>query len=132
MGDEKIAENKVILQRLQEYETKKGYDYKSIMKEIQRKGTTDWEFKMQITFKENFLQALKDYENQPYYEELVKKIKNLNPTEFYETIKENNLIDFISAGWYKLDKDKYSMLINSLNIGSLEDYEYIGHIYIDF
>lgn len=131
MGNERIEDIKIQIDKVLNFETAKAYDYKQIMKEIQKKGTTDWEFKMQITFKENYLQALTDYENQPYYEELIQTIKNLNPSEFYNLIKENNLIDFLSADWYKLDKDKYAQLINNLNVGKLKNYEYIGKITID-
>lgn len=131
MGNERIEEIKVLMDRVLNFETAKGYDYKQIMREIQKKGTSDWEFKMQITFKENYLKALEDYENQPYYDELIAAIKNLNPSEFYEMIKENNLIDFLSADWYKLDRDKYAQLVNNLNVGKLKNYEYIGKITID-
>ena len=131
MGNERIEEIKVQMDRVLNFETAKGYDYKQIMREIQKKGTSDWEFKMQITFKENYLKALEDYENQPFYDELIAAIKNLNPNEFYDMIKENNLIDFLSADWYKLDRDKYAQLVNNLNVGKLKNYEYIGKITID-
>ena len=131
MGNERIEEIKIQIDKALNFENAKGYEYKKLMREIQKKGTSDWEFKMQITFKENYLKVLEDYENQPFYEELVAAIKRLNPTEFYETIKENNLIDFLSADWYKLDRDKYAQLVNNLNVGKLKDYEYIGKITID-
>lgn len=131
MGNERIEEIKIQIDKALNFENAKGYEYKKLMREIQKKGTSDWEFKMQITFKENYLKVLEDYENQPFYEELVAAIKGLNPTEFYETIKENNLIDFLSADWYKLDRDKYAQLVNNLNVGKLKDYEYIGKITID-
>ena len=131
MGNERIAEIKMKLNQIQEFENQPMENQEKIIKEIQKKGTSDWEFKMNITFKNNYLEALKDYENQPYYDKLVEKIRNLNPNQFYSMIKENNLIDFLSAGWYKLDKDKYAQLINTLEIGDLENYEYIGKITIE-
>lgn len=131
MGNERIEEIKVLKERVLNFESAKGYEYKQLIREIQKKGTSDWEFKMQITFKENYLKALEDYENQPFYDELIAAIKNLNPNEFYDMIKENNLIDFLSADWYKLDRDKYAQLVNNLNIGKLKNYEYIGKITID-
>ena len=131
MGNERIEEIKVLKERVLNFESAKGYEYKQLIKEIQKKGTSDWEFKMQITFKENYLKALEDYKNQPFYDELIAAIKNLNPNEFYDMIKENNLIDFLSADWYKLDRDKYAQLVNNLNIGKLKNYEYIGKITID-
>lgn len=131
MGNERIAEIKMKLNQIQSFENQPMENQEKIIKEIQKKGTSDWEFKMNITFKNNYLEALKDYENQPYYDKLVEKIRNLNPNQFYSMIKENNLIDFLSAGWYKLDKDKYAQLINTLDIGNLENYEYIGKITIE-
>lgn len=131
MGNERIAEIKMKLNQIQSFENQPMENQEKIIKEIQKKGTSDWEFKMNITFKNNYLEALKDYENQPYYDKLVEKIRNLNPNQFYSMIKENNLIDFLSAGWYKLDKDKYAQLINTLDIGDLENYEYIGKITIE-
>ena len=102
------------------------------MNEIQKRGTEYWEFKMQVTFKENYLKALEDYENQPFYEELIETIQGLNPADFYEVIKNNNLIDFLSADWYKLDRDKYAQLVNNLNVGKLENYEFLGKITLDY
>ena len=126
MGNERIAEIKISLEKIKDLENKKGYEYKKLFEEIQKKGTKDWNFKMQITFKENYLEVLKDYKNEPYYEELIEEIKNLNPSAFYDLIKDNNLIDFLSAGWYNKDRDKYSSLLKNLGIADLENYKYSG------
>lgn len=131
MGNERMAEIKKEMFDIKNLETKKGYDFKKLVENIQRKGTSDWEFKMNIVFKNNYLEALKDYENQPYYDELINKIKNLNPTEFYNMIKENNLIDFLNADWYKKDKEKFGQLIYNLDIVSDTEYEYLGEITIE-
>lgn len=131
MGNERMAEIKKEMFDIKNLETKKGYDFKKLVENIQRKGTSDWEFKMNIVFKNNYLEALKDYENQPYYDELINKIKNLNPTEFYNMIKENNLIDFLSADWYRKDKEKFGQLLYNLDIASDTEYEYLGEITIE-
>ena len=131
MGNERMAEIKKEMFDIKNLETKKGYDFKKLVENIQRKGTSDWEFKMNIVFKNNYLEALKDYENQPYYDELINKIKNLNPTEFYNMIKENNLIDFLSADWYRKDKEKFGQLLYNLDIASNTEYEYLGEITIE-
>lgn len=131
MGNERMAEIKKEMFDIKNLETKKGYDFKKLVENIQRKGTSDWEFKMNIVFKNNYLEALKDYENQPYYDELIDKIKNLNPTEFYNMIKENNLIDFLSADWYRKDKEKFGQLLYNLDIASDTEYEYLGEITIE-
>lgn len=131
MGNERMAEIKKEMFDIKNLETKKGYDFKKLVENIQRKGTSDWVFKMNIVFKNNYLEALKDYENQPYYDELIKKIKNLNPTEFYNMIKENNLIDFLSADWYRKDKEKFGQLLYNLDIVSDTEYEYLGEITIE-
>ena len=132
MGNERVEEIKAKLETVREWEMQKKYEYKKLMNEIQKRGTEDWEFKMQVTFKENYLKALEDYENQPFYEELIETIQGLNPADFYEVIKNNNLIDFLSADWYKLDRDKYAQLVNNLNVGKLENYEFLGKITLDY
>lgn len=124
MGSERIGEIKKEIEDIKNLETKKGYDLKKLMGSIQKKGTSDYEFKMNVIFKNNYLAALKDFENQPYYDELIKTIKSLNPNEFYQLMKDNNLIDFLSADWYRLDRNKYSNLLRNLDIADIPDYNF--------
>lgn len=124
MGSERYGEIKKEIEDIKNIDLKKGYDFKKIMRSIQTKGTADWTFKMNIVFKNNYLEALKDYQNEPYYNELIKKIQDLNPNDFYNMIKDNNLIDFLNADWYRLDRNKYSNLLRELDIANIPDYNY--------
>lgn len=128
MGNARFVELKMQLLDISNFELFKGDKYKKIRKEVQKKGTSDWETKMQIVFKENFLKALEDYSNEPYYKELVKKLRKMDSKTFYEFVKDNNMIDFLSADWYKLDRNKYSVLLYNADVADIPDYNYGQYI----
>lgn len=112
MGSEERREIIAQIRDVTFFEQKKGYEYQKLKNKIQKKGTADYDFKMQITFKNNFLTALKDnYSNQLNFDELFSYLSSKNPTEFYNYIRDNNLIDFLAVGWYSSDKDKYYQLL---------------------
>ena len=111
MGSEERREILAQIRDVSFYETKKGYERKKLWERIQKRGTMDYEFKMQIVFKENYLKALQDnYSTQLNFEELFNYLSSKSPSEFWNYIKANNLVDFLAVGWYSRDEDKYYQL----------------------
>ena len=125
MGNERRAELIAQIGEIQDIENIRGYERKKLWSKIQKRGTFDYEFKMQVNFKENFLRTLKnDYMNEPYYKELMQKLSNMSPSEFYNFAYRNNLVDWLAADWYKLDRDKYAQLLRNADVVDIPDYIY--------
>lgn len=76
------------LERLKKLDKLKGYEFKELRKSIFRRGTSDFEFRLQIQYKENFLNMLEEFKSYKGYDQFKEKIKNLNPKEFYEFISQ--------------------------------------------
>lgn len=112
MGSEERRELIAQIGELSQVEMKRGYERTKLWQKIQKKGTLDYDFKMQIVFKDNFLKALRDnYNNQMNFDELFNYLASKSPSEFWNYAKANNLVDFLAAGWYNLDQDKYYSLL---------------------
>ena len=125
MGNEKRRELIANLSEIKQMQTKRGIERKKLWAKIQKRGTFDYEFKMQIIFKENFLRTLRDgFQNEPYYKELSNKLINMPPNAFWNFAYTNNLVDWLAAGWYKLDQDKYSQILRNADIVDIKDYIY--------
>ena len=125
MGNEARREILAQINELQGLELTKGYERKKLWNKIQKRGTYDYEFKMQITFKENFLRTLKNgFQNEPYFKELMQKLNAMSPSQFYNFAYQNNLVDWLAAGWYKLDQDKYAQILRNTDIVDIPDYVY--------
>lgn len=125
MGNERRQELLAQISEIKEIENVKGYERKKLWGKIQKRGTLDYEFKMQVNFKENFLRTLRnDYMNEPYFKELMLKLSNMSPNDFYNFAYRNNLVDWLAADWYKLDRDKYAQLLRNADVVDIPDYIY--------
>ena len=125
MGNERRRELIAQLNEVQQMGTLRGTARKKLWAKIQKRGTLDYEFKMQVVFKENFLSTLRaGFQNEPYYKELMQKLSNMSPSAFFNFAYANNLVDWLAAGWYKLDQDKYSQILRNADIADIKDYIY--------
>lgn len=130
MGSEERREIMAQINELSQLETTTGYGRVKLWQKVQKKGTSDYDFKMQIVFKENFLEALKDnFSNQLNFEKLYMKLSSMDPSEFWNYAQANNLVDFLAAGWYDLDKDKYYTLLVMTGLNYV-DYPNGGKAYL--
>lgn len=101
MGDERLQEIKATIESLDELENRKGYEFKRVKERILREGSMDKNIKRALTFRENFMESLKQASALNNYDKLVKKLNSIkNPVEFYEYVSESNIaMDF--GVWYK-------------------------------
>lgn len=121
MGSEERRQLIAQIGELSQLETKTGYERTKLWQKVQKKGTADYDFKMQVTFKDNFLRELREnFSNQLNFEELFNKLSSKSPSEFWNYARDNNLVDFLAAGWYDLDKDKYYTLLVMTGLNYVE------------
>lgn len=86
MGSERVREIERELQRIEKWDKKTKSDFKDLRESIFRRGTSDYIFRKQVIYKQNFMKMLNEFENYRGYKEFKKAIENLNPQKFYDTI----------------------------------------------
>lgn len=85
---ERYRELESTLESVKDIFKKKGVAFELAQKRIENYGSQDYEIRRAIIYKENYLSMLqKNFENQDGYEELKKEILKMNPTTFYEKLK---------------------------------------------
>ena len=107
MGSIRVREIEAQLRNLKQIETKKGYEFKRLKERIHNVGTSDYENRKAIIFRNNFMNELTNLKNNnkeflkvyEYFE----KIKN--PIEFFNTTQKSQVLqDFFE--WY-IDPENY-------------------------
>lgn len=86
MGSVEYRQLQAELKRLDKLEKKKGYDFKILSESILRRGSSDYIFRKQIIYKQNFMKMLDEFKNYKGYEEFKNTIKDLPPEDFYRFI----------------------------------------------
>lgn len=107
MGSIRVREIEAQLKNLKQIETKKGYQFEKLRQRIHNIGTSDYEYRKAIVYRNNFMNELTNLKNNnkefikvyEYFE----KIKN--PIEFFNTTQKSQVLqDFFE--WY-MDSENY-------------------------
>lgn len=78
-----------------------GSDFKNFLKAISKRGASDYNMKKAITYKENFMEALKQgASNFNNYELIKNKLEKMTPQKFYDFVKQSDILSDIFL-WYK-------------------------------
>ena len=92
MGSERVKEIKRSIERIQGFEGKRGYDFRSLKRYIQNRGTSDYSMRKATTYRENYLNVLEKYSHLDNYDKLMNELdKHKNPLSFYEFMSKNEL-----------------------------------------
>lgn len=92
----KALENEI--KRIGKIEKLKGSSFKNLRESIKKIGTSDFEMRKAIVYKENMLNSLKDLEGFRKVYENLKDIKN--PYSFYEKVQESQALNEFFE-WYE-------------------------------
>lgn len=92
MGSTRVREIEAQIKNLKQIENKKGYEFKKLSSRIRNIGTSDYNMKKAITYRENYIKEMEKYSHLENYEKLEKFFNNLkNPISFYEAVSKNEL-----------------------------------------
>lgn len=94
-------------------EIAKGEDFQRLKKTIKFQGALDYSMKRALTYRENFLEELKNLsQNNKDFRKVYEYFKGIkNPQKFYETTQKSNVLqDFFQ--WY-LDPNNYLSTMTS-------------------
>lgn len=92
MGSARVREIEAQIRNLKQIENKKGYEFKKLSLRIRNVGTSDYNMKRAITYRENYIKEMEKYSHLENYEKLEKFFNSLkNPISFYEAVSKNEL-----------------------------------------
>lgn len=92
MGSRRVKELQAELKSLKQIEYKKGYEFKRLSTKIKNKGTSDYEMRKSIVYRENYIEEMKKYSHFDGYEQLMQKLESIkNPIDFFEFVSKNEL-----------------------------------------
>ena len=92
MGSVRAREIKAQLKNLKDFENKKGYEFNKLKNRISTVGTSDYEMKKAIIYRENYINEMEKYKSLDNYELLQAKFDELkNPISFYEFMSKDEL-----------------------------------------
>lgn len=93
MGSIRVREIEAQLKNLKQIESKKGYQFERLRQRIHNIGTSDYNMRRALTFRNNYINEMKKYSHLKNYELLKEKMESLsNPVDFYEFVKDKELV----------------------------------------
>ena len=93
MGSIRVREIEAQLKNLKQIESKKGYQFERLRQRIHNIGTSDYNMRRALTFRNNYINEMKKYSHLKNYEVLKEKMESLsNPVDFYEFVKDKELV----------------------------------------
>lgn len=118
MGSEREKEINKELENLKEIETKKGYDFKRRKEIIHAIGTSDYNMKRSIVYRQNYIEEMKKYSNYENYDKLEAMMNRVtNPLEFYKRMSVNELTkDLTYQSDQVLSQEEFNKFLNELGI----------------
>lgn len=110
MGSFKEKQLRATLENLQKLELLRGYDFKLLKERLLNIGSSDYDLKKAIVYKENYLKELEKYKSFENYDKLIDKIKNLSPKRFYEFMKKTEFtkdLTYVSDTYFSQNEFNY-------------------------
>ena len=92
MGSQRNREIEAKLNKIKKIESLKGYEFDRLRSQLKNWGSSDYEMKKAIVYRDNYMRELQKYSHLDNYDALMKQLKNLsNPIKFYEFMSRNEL-----------------------------------------
>lgn len=92
MGSQRNREIEAKLNKIKKIESLKGYEFDRLRSQLKNWGSSDYEMKKAIVYRDNYMRELQKYSHLDNYDALMKQLKNIsNPIKFYEFMSRNEL-----------------------------------------
>ena len=134
MGSVRVKEIEAQLRNLNKIETKKGFEFKRLMKSIRFQGASDYTMKKATVYRENYIKEMEKYSDFDNYEKFMAKLKSIkNPIDFYNYVSKNELtkdLTYNSDMFYS--QAEFNRFIQDIMEEDLEDTTDIVKDFMDF
>lgn len=122
MGSRRVKELQAQLKNLKSIENKKGYEFNRLRKSLNIQGTSDYEMKKAIIYRQNYIEEMKKYSHFDGYDDLMKKLEAIkNPIDFFNFVSKNELtqdLTYQSDEYYT--QEEFIAFLNVLNADNQE------------
>lgn len=92
MGSLRAREIEAQIKHLDKIEMTKGYEFRRLKRSINLQGSSDYEMKKAIVFRENYINEMEKYSHFTNYDKLMFRLKAIsNPLNFYDFVSQNEI-----------------------------------------
>ena len=115
MGNEEYRKLQSQLKSIQNLYNKKGKAFKDIVAQIENLGSSDYEIRKALLYKENYLKMFEQFKNSSYYEALLKKLQSFeNPITFFNKISSLDYGEYIADIKFMYDSSQVELYLGSM------------------
>lgn len=101
MGSERVDEIKSAIKSLKQIENKAGYEFRKLKQRIQYYGSSDYVYRRDDQYRQNYMQALEQAKNFENYDILKTKLDSIkSPRKFFEYVQQSEVLADLFL-WYK-------------------------------
>jgi hypothetical protein len=132
MGSIRAREIEAQIKHLDKIEMTKGYEFRRLKKSIKFQGSSDYQMKKAIIFRENYMNEMRKYSHFENYEKLMFRLKAINnPISFFDYVSQNEISgDLTYQSDQYFSEKEFDRFLESLGI-DLENEESTGQIIQD-
>lgn len=94
---------------------KRGKEFQKAVSTIENLGSSDYEIRQAILYRENYLKMFEQFKNSDYYEAIVKKIKSYeNPITFYNKISSLSYGEYLKDIKFMYDSKQAELILGKM------------------
>lgn len=114
-GSEEFRKLEAELKSIQNVFKKRGKEFQKTVATIENIGSSDYEIRQALLYRENYLKMFEQFKNSEYYEAIVKKIKSYeNPLTFFNKIKSLSYGEYLADIKYMYDSKQAELILGQM------------------
>lgn len=114
-GSEEFRKLEAELKSIQNVFKKRGKEFQKTVSTIENIGSSDYEIRQALLYRENYLKMFEQFKNSEYYEAIVKKIKSYeNPLTFFNKIKSLTYGEYLADIKYMYDSKQAELILGQM------------------
>jgi len=114
-GNEEYRKLEAQLNSIQNVFKKRGKQFKEAVASIGNLGSSDYEIRRALSYKENYLKMFAKFKNSEYYEAIVKKLNSFeNPITFYNKLLSLTYGEYIVDIPFMYDAQQGELMLHQM------------------
>lgn len=114
-GNEEYRKLEAQLKSIQNVYKKRGTEFKKVVASIENLGSSDYEIRQALLYRDNYLKMFEQFKNSDYYDAIVKKIKSYeNPITFYNKISSLTYGEYIRDIKFMYDSKQAELILGQM------------------
>lgn len=114
-GNEEYRKLEAQLKSIQNVYKKRGTEFQKTVATIENLGSSDYEVRQALLYRDNYLKMFEQFKNSEYYDVIVKKIKSYeNPITFYNKISSLSYGEYIRDIKFMYDSKQAELILGQV------------------